>query len=60
MAYVLVTQLEDGTDQVEIYERRPSWVVIEQASNMIKVQVDKSSSGDLLTTIKDIGNAIKE
>ena len=60
MAYVTVTKLEDGTDTVEIYERRPSWVVIEQASNMIKVNLEKSRSSDLLTTIKEIASAIKE
>lgn len=60
MAYVTVTKLEDGTDQVDIHERRPSWVVIEQASNMIKVNIEKSRSSDLLTTIKEIATAIKE
>ena len=60
MAFVTVTKLEDGTEQVDIYERRPSWVVIEQATHMIKVSIDKSRSSDLLTTIKDIASAIKD
>lgn len=60
MAYVTVTKLEDGTDKVDIYERRPSWVIIEQASNMIKVNLEKSRSTDLLTTIKEIASAIKD
>ena len=60
MAYVTVTKLEDGTEQVDIHERRPSWVVIEQATHMIKVSIDKSRSSDLLTTIKEIASAIKD
>ena len=60
MAYVTVTKLEDGTDAVDIHERRPSWVVIEQATHMIKVSIDKSRSSDLLTTIKEIASAIKD
>ena len=60
MAYVTVTKLEDGTEKVDIYERRPSWVVIEQASNMVKINLEKSRSSDLLTTIKDIASAIKD
>ena len=60
MAFVTVTKLEDGTEKVDIYERRPSWVVIEQASNMVKVNIEKSRSSDLLTTIKDIASAIEE
>ena len=60
MAYVTLTKLEDGTEQVDIHERRPSWVVIEQATNMIKVNLEKSRSSDLLTTIQDIASAIKE
>ena len=53
MAFVTVTKLEDGTDKVDIHERRPSWVVIEQASNMVKIDIEKSRSSDLLTTIKE-------
>ena len=60
MAFVTVTKLEDGTDKVDIHERRPSWVVIEQATHMIKVRIDKSRSSDLLSTIKDIASAIEE
>jgi len=60
MAFVTLTKLEDGTQKVDTYERRPSWVVIEQATHMIKVQIDKSRSDDLLTTIKDIASAIEE
>lgn len=60
MAFVTLTKLEDGTDKIDIYDRRPSWVVIEQASNMIEVQIDKSRSNDLLTTIKEIATAIKD
>ena len=60
MAYVTVSKLEDGTDQVDIHERRPSWVIIEQASNMVKINIEKSRSSDLLTTIKEIASAIKE
>ena len=60
MAYVTVTKLEDGTEKVDIYERRPSWVVIEQASNMVKINLEKSRSTDLLTTIKEIASAIKD
>jgi len=60
MAYVTVTKLEDGTEAVDIYERRPSWVVIEQASNMVKINIEKSRSSDLLTTIKEIASAIKD
>ena len=60
MAFVTLTKLEDGTEQVDIYERRPSWVVIEQATHMIKVSIDKSRSSDLLTTIKEIASAIKD
>ena len=60
MAYVTLTKLEDGTEQVDIHERRPSWVVIEHATSMIKVNLEKSRSSDLLTTIQDIASAIKE
>ncbi len=60
MAYITQTKLEDGTDKVEIHERRPSWVVIEQASNMIKVNLEKTRSRDLLTTITEIASAIKD
>jgi len=60
MAYVTVTKLEDGSEKVDIHERRPSWVVIEQASNMVKINIEKSRSSDLLTTIQDIASAIKD
>lgn len=60
MAYITQTKLEDGTEQVEIHERRPSWVVIQQASNMVKVNIEKSRSSDLLTTITDIATAIQD
>lgn len=60
MAFVTVTKLEDGTDKVDIHERRPSWVIIEQASNMVKIDIEKSRSSDLLTTIKEIASAIRD
>ena len=60
MAYITQTKLEDGTESVEIHERRPSWVVIEQASNMVKINIEKSRSTDLLTTITEIASAIKD
>ena len=60
MAFVTVTKSEDGTDKVDIYERRPSWVVIEQATNMVMINIEKSHSTDLLTTIKEIARAIEE
>ena len=60
MAYVTLTPQTDGTDQVDIYDRRPSYVLIEQASNMIEVSLEKSQTGDLLTTIQDMAKAIKE
>ena len=60
MAYVTLTPQTDGTDQVDIYDRRPSSVLIEQARNMIEVSLEKSQTGDLLTTIQDIAKAIKE
>jgi hypothetical protein len=60
MAFVTVTKLEDGTEKVDIHERRPSWVVIEQATNMVKINIEKSRSSDLLSTIKEIANAIEE
>ena len=60
MAYIVLTHTDDGDSQVDIYERRPSYVLIEQASNMIEVSLEKSQSGDLLTTIQDMAKAIKE
>ena len=60
MAYIVLTHTDDGESQVDIYERRPSYVLIEQASNMIEVSLEKSQSGDLLTTIQDMAKAIKE
>ena len=60
MAYITQTKLEDGTEEVQIHDRRPSWVVIEQASNMVKINLEKTRSVDLLTTIQDIASAIKD
>ena len=60
MAYITQTKLEDGTEEVQIHDRRPSWVIIEQASNMVKINLEKTRSVDLLTTIQDIASAIKD
>ena len=60
MPYITLSSDAEGHNMVEIHERRPSWVVIEQASNMVKINIEKSRSSDLLTTIKDIASAIKD
>lgn len=60
MTYILLTTNTDGEDVVEILHKRPSYVIIENASTMLKIDVEKSHRIDVLTDIKDIAKAIKE
>ena len=58
MAYVTVTKLDDGTEKVDIHERRPSWVVIEQASNMVKINLPRMPAVKAPIKIKQIAAII--
>ena len=60
MAYIVLTHSDDGESQVDIYERRPSYVIIDKASVMLEVTVDKSRYKNVFQDIQQIASALRE
>lgn len=60
MAFIVLTHNNNGDAVVDIYERRPSYVVIDEASVMLEVLVDKSRYKNLYQDIQQIASALKE
>jgi hypothetical protein len=60
MAYIVLTHSDDGESQVDIYERRPSYVVIDKSSVMLEVTVDKSRYKNVFQDIQQIASALRE
>lgn len=60
MAYIVLTHTDDGESQVDIYERRPSYVVIDKSSVMLNVSVEKSRYKNVFQDIQQIASALKE
>ena len=60
MAFIVLTHSDDGKSQVDIYERRPSYVVIDKSSVMLEVTVDKSRYKNVFQDIQQIASALRE
>ena len=60
MAYIVLTHSDDGESQVDIYERRPSYVIIDKASVMLEVKVYKSRYKNVSQDIQQIASALRE
>ena len=60
MAFIVLTHTDDGKSQVDIYERRPSYVIIDKASVMLEVKVDKSRYKNVFQDIQQIASALRE
>ena len=60
MAFIVLTHSDDGESVVDIYERRPSYVVIDKASVMLEVLVDKSRYKNVYQDIQQIASALRE
>ena len=60
MSYITLTHTEEGDSVVEIHERRPSHVVIDKASVMLKVTVEKSRYKNVYQDIQQLASALKE
>ena len=60
MAFIVLTHTDDGESQVDIYERRPSYVIIDKASVMLEVTVDKSRYKNVFQDIQQIASALRE
>ena len=60
MAFIVLTHSDDGKSQVDIYERRPSYVIIDKASVMLEVSVEKSRYKNVSQDIQQIASALKE
>ena len=54
MAFIVLTHSDDGKSQVDIYERRPSYVVIDKSSVMLNVSVEKSRYKNVFQDIQQI------
>lgn len=60
MAYIVLTHTDDGDSQVDIYERRPSYVIIDKASVMLNVSVEKSRYKNVSQDIQQLASVLKE
>lgn len=60
MSFITLTHTEEGESVVEIHERRPSYVVIDKASVMLKVNVEKSRYKNVYQDIQQLASALKE
>ena len=60
MAYIVLTHTDDDKSQVDIYERRPSYVIIDKASVMLNVSVEKSRYKNISQDIKQLASALRE
>ena len=59
MPYITLSSDAEGHNMVEIHERRPSWVVIENASTMLKVDLEKSSTDNSYSDIRELAKALE-
>ena len=60
MAFIVLTHTDDGESQVDIYERRPSYVIIDKASVMLEVSVEKSRYKNVSQDIQQLASAPKD
>ncbi len=60
MAYIVLTHTDDGESQVDIYERRPSYVIIDKASVMLNVSVEKSRYKNVSQDIQQLASVLRE
>ena len=60
MAYIVLTHTDDGDSQVDIYERRPSYVIIDKASVMLNVSVEKSRYKNVSQDIQQLASVLRE
>lgn len=60
MAFIVLTHTEDGESVVDIYDRRPSYMVIDKASVMLEVSVDKSRYKNVFQDIQQLASALRE
>ena len=60
MAFIVLTHTNDGDAVVDIYDRRPSYVVIDKSSVMLEVTVDKSRYKNVSQDIQQLASALKE
>lgn len=60
MAFIVLTHTEHGKSVVDIYDRRPSYVVIDKSSVMLEVTVDKSRYKNVFQDIQQIASALRE
>jgi hypothetical protein len=59
MPYITLSLDAEGHDMVETHERRPSWVVIENASIMLRVDLEKSSTDSIYSDIRELAKALE-
>ena len=59
MPYITLSSDADGHDMVETHERRPSWVVIENASIMLKIDSEKTCTDNLYSDICELAKALE-
>jgi hypothetical protein len=59
MPYITLSSDAKGQDTVEIHERRPSWVVIENASIMLKIDLEKTSTDNIYSDIQELAKALE-
>lgn len=59
MPYITLSSDAEGHNMVEIHERRPSWVVIENARTMLKVDLEKSSTDNIYSDIRELAKALE-
>lgn len=60
MAFIVLTHTDDGESQVDIYERRPSYVIIDKASSMLEISVEKSRYKNVFQDIQQLASALRE
>ena len=60
MAFIVLTHTDDGKSQVDIYERRPSYVIIDNASSMLEISVEKSRYKNVFQDIQQLASALRE
>ena len=59
MPYISLSSDAKGQDTVETHERRPSWVVIENASIMLKIDLEKTSTDNIYSDIQELAKALE-
>lgn len=59
MPYITLSSDAEGHNMVEIHERRPSWVVIENASIMLKIDLEKTCTDNIYSDIRELAKALE-